>query len=139
MKKIVLISCCSEKLTIPTKARELYISPLFKYQLEFSRRFQPNDTYILSAKYGLTELDRRINPYDQSLNRMSEKEKRIWAETTLGRLEEKSDLNEDFFIFLAGQNYRKHLIPNIANYSIPLEGLSIGFQLKYLKNACQNS
>lgn len=39
---------------------------------------------------------------------------------------------------LAGARYRKYLIPNIRSYSIPLEGLTIGRQLKYLKERIKN-
>jgi hypothetical protein len=42
------------------------------------------------------------------------------------------DLNTDEFVFLAGNNYRKYLLPSINNYKIPMLGLSIGKQLKWL-------
>lgn len=48
-------------------------------------------------------------------------------------LEEKTDLENDSFIFLAGQNYRKYLIPCISHYKIPLENKIIGEQLQWLE------
>lgn len=40
-------------------------------------------------------------------------------------------MTEDFII-LAVQNYQKYLLPNIAHYEIPLEGLKFGPQLHWL-------
>ena len=41
-------------------------------------------------------------------------------------------LNKDEFVFLDGNNYRKYLLPSINNCKIPMLGLSIGKQLKWL-------
>ncbi len=133
MRKIVLISCVSVKLSRKAKAEELYISPLFKYGLAYAKTLQPDKIYILSAKYGVLELDKIIEPYNTTLNTMSSKEIKEWSEKVLIQLKEKIDLNSDKIIFLAGDNYRKYLIPHIKNYTVPLKGLGIGKQLKFLK------
>lgn len=133
MRKIVLISCVSVKLSHKARAEELYISPLFKYGLAYAKKLQPDKIYILSAKYGLLELDEIIEPYNITLNTMSSTEIKIWSEKVLSKLKEKVNLDVDQIIFLAGENYRKYLIPHIKNYFIPLKGLGIGKQLKYLK------
>ena len=133
MAKIVLISCVSKKLPHKAKAGEFYISPLFKMNLKFAKSFNPDKIFILSAKYGLIGLDKEIEPYDQTLNTMHSVEKKKWANNVLEELKKVADLNNDEFIFLAGENYRKYLILYIKNYKIPLKGLSIGKQLKYLK------
>ncbi len=133
MAKIVLISCVSKKLNHEAKAQDIYISPLFKMNLKFTKSFNPDKIFILSAKYGLVDLDKEIEPYDKTLNKMSSAEKRLWAENILVDLAKVSNLDKDEFIFLAGENYRKYLIPYIKNYKIPLKGLSIGRQLQYLK------
>jgi hypothetical protein len=133
MKKIVLISCVSKKLPHRAKAKDLYVSPLFKYCLGYAQSLNPNDIYILSAKHGLLDLEQVIGPYEQTLNTMRSKEVKEWASKVLNQLNEVADLKRDEFIFLAGQKYRRYLVPHIANYKIPLEKLSIGKQLKYLK------
>lgn len=133
MRKIVLISCVSVKQEHKAKAEELYISPLFKYGLAYAKSLKPDQIYILSAKYGLVGLDKVIEPYNVTLNKMSSKEIKEWSERVLSQLRQKIDLDADQIIFLAGKNYRKYLIPHIKNYSIPLKGLGIGRQLKYLK------
>ena len=69
---------------------------------------------------------------------MNNKEIVEWSEGVISQLNKKADLKKDEFIFLAGSKYRKFLIPHISNYKIPLEGLGIGKQLKYLKEKTEN-
>ena len=133
MNRIVLISCVSKKLNHKAKAKYLYTSPLFKFNLKYAYSFNPDKIFILSAKYGLVDLDEEIEPYDLTLNKISLKEIKLWAEKVIEKLKKSSNLQEDKFVFLAGERYRKYLIPQINNYEIPLKGLGIGKQLKFLK------
>ncbi|HIH25724.1 hypothetical protein J4476_03395 [Candidatus Woesearchaeota archaeon] len=138
MAKIVLISCVSKKLSCKSKAKDLYISSLFKFNLKYADSFFPDNIFILSAKYGLVSLDDIIDPYDMTLNNMNSKEIKLWADNVLVKLSKIADLKNDEFIFLAGDNYRKYLISSINNYKIPLKGLGIGKQLHYLKEKTKN-
>lgn len=138
MVKTVLISCVSSKLTHRAKAKNLYISPLFKYNLRYARTLNPENILILSAKYGLVPLEKEIDPYNQTLNTMKDKEIKSWAEQVIHELKKEVDLNTDEIIFLAGSRYRKYLIPHIKNYKIPLQGLGIGKQLQFLKGKVQH-
>ena len=133
MKKVVLISCVSKKLDRKAKAGEIYISPLFKYNLRFAKLLNPNKIFILSAEYGLLNLDQEINPYNKTLNKMKDNEIREWSNNVINDLKKTIDLDNDEITFLAGERYRKYLVPHIKNYKIPLKGLGIGKQLKYLK------
>ncbi len=92
-----------------------------------------DEIFILSAKHHLLDLDREIEPYDLTLNKMSKNKRQKWAEKVLNNLKLKTDLNNDEFIFLAGKKYREFLSPYINNYKIPMRGLGIGKQLKFLK------
>ena len=132
MVKIVLISCVSKKINHISKAKDLYISPLFKKNLAYAKSLNPDKTYILSAKYGLISLNDSIEPYDKTLNNMKIDEKKEWAEGVLKQLRKVCDLKNDQFIFLAGNNYRKFLVPHITDYAVPMCGLGIGRQLKWL-------
>ena len=131
--KIVLISCVSKKRDKEMEAGELYISTLFKYNLRYARKLNPDRIFILSAKYGLLNLNEKIKPYNLTLNKMPEKERKEWSEQVLSKLKLTSNLDKDEFIFLAGNRYRKYLVTRIKNYKIPLKGLGIGKQLKFLK------
>ena len=138
MARIVLISCVSQKLSHKAKARDLYISSLFKYNIKYAESMNPYKIFILSAEHGLLSPEKEIEPYNQTLNTMRSGEIKEWAKNVLKQLNKVVDLNNDEFIFLAGEKYRKYLIPNIANYKIPLEGLRIGEQLKFLKEKVSN-
>jgi hypothetical protein len=132
MKTIILIACVKSKLDRPAPAGELYTSPLFRKNLAYARSLQPDHIFVLSAKYGLLELDQVIAPYELTLKSLSTQQRRDWARHVLAGLERKTDLRRDRFIFLAGQAYRQHLLPYLANFEIPLLGLSIGQQLQAL-------
>ena len=132
MTKIILISCVSKKLNHKSKAQYLYVSPLFQKNLRYAKLLNPDKIFILSAEYGLLDLNREIEPYDKTLNKMSSNEIKEWANSLLKQLQKVSDLDKDEFVFLAGNNYRKFLLPHIKNYKIPMFGLGIGKQLKWL-------
>lgn len=138
MKKIVLIACANRKLGYRSKAKDLYISPLFRYNLEYARLLRPNEVFILSAKHGLLDLNKKVEPYNQSLNNMSFKEVKKWADSVLIQLRKIADLEKDEFIFLAGNNYRKFLLPYMKYYKIPMRSLGIGKQLNWLKKRIKN-
>ncbi len=131
-RKIVLIACVSKKLSTRAKAKDLYISPLFRKNLTYARSLNPDAIYILSAKYGLVELETEIDPYNHTLNTLTAGEIKAWANHVLLQLAQVADLRNDHFIFLAGMKYRKYLLPHLASYEIPLEGLPIGKQLQFL-------
>ncbi|HWP31761.1 MAG TPA: hypothetical protein VNK96_08600 [Fimbriimonadales bacterium] len=134
MGKIVLISCASKKLQRKAKAKDLYISPLFKMNLAFAYSLQPNKIYILSAKHGLVDLEQEIEPYEQTLNEMSVQEIKTWTEKVKRQMKGRIDFENDEVVFLAGEKYRKYLLPSFRKARVPLKGLRIGEQLQYLKN-----
>lgn len=132
MRKIVLISCASKKRPQKLRARELYISDLFRKELLYAQKLAPDQIFVLSAKYGLVGLDEEIEPYDMTLNTMSSREIKRWAEDVIIQLSEKAELRNDQFVFLAGEKYRRYIVPHLAHVEIPLEGLTIGRQLHKL-------
>lgn len=135
MKRIVLISCVKTKLDHTAKAKDLYISDLFRKNLAYAKKMKPDHIFILSAKYGLLGLDDRIAPYEKTLNQMPVSERKAWSAGVISELRKFANLDQDEFVFLAGEKYREGLVPYIHHYSIPFEGLSFGNQLKALKKA----
>ncbi|MEZ4600728.1 MAG: hypothetical protein R2940_13145 [Syntrophotaleaceae bacterium] len=133
MKRIVLISCVSQKQTSRSLAKNLYVSPLFRLSLRYAQLLTPDGIFILSAKYGLVELDDDLDPYDQTLNTMKVQERKEWAAAVLAQLAKRADLKRDHFVFLAGDKYRKYLLAQLSFYEIPMRGLTIGRQLQFLK------
>jgi hypothetical protein len=55
MKRVVLISCVSKKLPHAALAKDLYVSALFQFCLGYARTLEPDNIFILSAKYGLVD------------------------------------------------------------------------------------
>lgn len=134
MKTIVLLSCVKKKKNCSCKARELYDSTLFKYSLQYAEKLGPDKIFILSALHGVLELNQYIEPYNVTLKNMRTAEKRNWAQKAIQQLQEKGvDLCKDNIVFLAGEEYRKYLLPHIRHYEVPLQGLKLGPRLAYLK------
>lgn len=131
--KVGLISCCSKKLDHESKAKDLYQSSLFKYGMKYLKEKECDVIYILSAKHGVLSLDEIVKPYNLTLNDQNIQYRKIWSENVLEDLNKKQDLNNDYFIILAGRNYREYILGKFSNYAIPMEGLTIGKQLKFLK------
>jgi hypothetical protein len=135
-KTIVLIACCKTKKEGTHKAKELYVSPLFRQSLKYAESIKHDMIFILSAKHHLLDLNKKIEYYDKTLNNMAASERKIWAKEVLDELRKTTDLKNDKFIFLAGKKYREHLLPEMKkeNCKIPLEGLTgIGIQISWLK------
>ena len=105
-KRIVLISCVSKKLSRSAKAKNLYISTLFKLNLKYAKKLEPDKIFILSAKYGLLPLGQEIEPYEQTLNNMRSNEIKQWASRVLDQIKQVCSINETEFTFLAGDKYR---------------------------------
>jgi hypothetical protein len=76
-----------------------------------------------------------IAPYERTLNTMPVAERRAWAERVAQQLAEAApDLAR--VVFLAGGRYReflaRHLTDRGVAVSMPMEGLRIGEQLRWL-------
>jgi len=127
-RNVSFISCVKKKRQGKHKARNLYVSDFFKKSLSYCSRHH-DKVYILSAKYGLLDLDDTIEDYDMTLNNFRKGQKVEWS---------KMVYDSDVLYFYAGRNYREFLLPLLTNtFFIPLEGLGIGHQLKFLKEKTQ--
>ncbi len=115
-------------------AADLYTSPLFKKSRLYAESYC-DEWKILSAKHGLVDPGMLLQPYSETLNNASEKQKQEWAASVYKKLHPLVSANTEV-IFLAGKNYRKYLIPMLqdadAAIHIPMEDLSLGNQLAWL-------
>lgn len=91
-----------------------------------------DNIFILSAKHCLVPLKQRLCPYKVTLNNQNITYRRLWSKKCLKQLSKVSDLNKDKFIILAGKKYTE-FIKNYLSYYNPVEGLTIGYQLKFFK------
>lgn len=133
--ELFLVSCVNKKAPAPRKAKDLYLSPWFvkaKTYVESTKQ----RWFILSAKYGLVEPNCKIDPYDKSMNSMPIYERQEWAEDVFKELR-LHIVDIDAIYFLAGQRYREFLVPKLRDFDdvnvyVPMEGLRIGKQLRWL-------
>lgn len=134
MTRVGLISCVSRKRAHAAEARDLYISALFKKTRPYVEQ-HCDKWYVLSAKYGLVYPDQVIEPYDETLNTKSRREREDWTVRVWEQISPQLN-SDDCVVILAGARYREFLIPLIESrgcrVEIPMEGKSIGRQLQWL-------
>jgi len=135
-KTIALVACVSKKNDYARPARDLYISDWFLKASAYAD-LNSDQWFILSAKYGLIDPNVVIEPYDETLNRMPVKARRSWSKEVLADLIPQLN-NGDHIVFLAGMKYREFLVAPLQSrgfqVEIPMEGLRIGEQLRWLMN-----
>lgn len=134
--KIVLISCVSKKDSRGARTKDLYISPLFKGAYRYAKKICADKIFILSAKYGLLGEDDIIESYGETLNQKTKKEIEEWSMGVIDALAKCTDLENDDFVLLAGEKYRRFLVSSMKNHTVPLLGLSIRKQLAFYKESC---
>lgn len=133
---LVLISCVKSKLPHRAPAADLYDSARFVMSRDLAEA-QGAEFMILSARYGLVEPTREIEPYDYTLNNLGVDARREWSADVLKDLlpiaKKKARV-----IFLAGARYREFLIEplrrNGVDVEVPMEGLRQGEQLAWLSD-----
>jgi len=102
------------------------------FNTEYSTILKPDKTYILSAKHGLLKLNEVIEPYNETLNTKKRNKQQEWAKIVLSQIKKECDVNNDTFIFLAGQKYYRDLIQLLPNHKIIMENMPIGIRLQWL-------
>lgn len=137
MNKVVLVACVAAKQNVSAKAKDLYISDLFSKARSYAERHSTAGRwYILSAKYGLTEPDSLLTPYNLTLKPMRKAEREQWAGQVSQAVRRLTDPHHDIIVFLAGKDYREPLATLLSQQGyqieIPMQGLRIGQQLHWL-------
>lgn len=118
MRTVALISCCKNKLPYKSKVENLYVSESFKVNMSKSDLILPDVKYVLSAKHGLLKMDDEINPYDVTLNNMSEKDIIAWSNKVFDQLTCLEDIPYTKFIIYADDNYSRHLSKLLLHYHV---------------------
>ena len=65
-------------------------------------------------------------------NNMTGRDRKAWSHRVVEQLREVADLANDNFTILAGSKYRDGIMVHIEKAELPLEGMGIGYQLKWL-------
>jgi len=131
---LYLVSCVGQKRDNPSPAKDLYTSSWFRKARAYVESMESR-WYILSAEYGLLAPERMVEPYEKTLNTMGIRARRLWAARVFPELQAVGIANSRLS-FLAGQRYREFLVPQLqgqgVEVEIPMEGLRIGEQLRWL-------
>ena len=85
MADFLLVGCVKRKSGWAGPARDVYVSPLWRYRREYAERLAV-PWFILSAKHGLLAPDTLIEPYDLALADLSPAERRAWSRHVLNQL-----------------------------------------------------
>ena len=116
-------------------AKDLYISDWFVKARAYVEQVG-DEWFILSAEYGLVSPETVIALYERTLNTMRIAERRAWGSKVLRQLQPELT-GVDRVVILAGARYREFLVDAIRGkdltVEIPLEGMRIGEQLRWLK------
>jgi 5'-3' exonuclease len=136
-ERLCLVSCSSEKTELEAKAKDLYISALFKKSRRWAELACGN-WYILSAKHGLVAPESSLHPYDISLKGASRRDREMWGNRVVSQLRNVASPADVVFL-LAGSTYSDAIIRPLSDsgyrVSQPLEGMSIGRRLRWLNAA----
>jgi hypothetical protein len=138
--RVGLVGCAQQKRPGTHPARELYVSPLFRYALSWAER-STDETFILSARYGLVHPDQILDHYDQRLP-ARHGEAALWGLSVANHLATLYPSLTVTVVFLAGLSYVEPIVtalPKRWTIEDPLAGLGIGHRLSFLRRALQDS
>jgi hypothetical protein len=127
---IVIAPCGAKKKDRPCQAKEMYTGSYHKVCLEYARSLVPdNRIYILSALYGLVNLDQWIKPYNTKMN-----ERRAITTQELQRQAEAKRITDYPVIALGGKLYTDKIKAVWPNAQTPLRGKGgMGKQMQWMK------
>ena len=148
-KTIYFVGCGKSKLDEAVPAKDLYQGALFKKARAYveHKMIEGDEWYILSAQEGCIRPDKTVEPYDKTLLSMNRDERYSWAMKSI-----KDFCRHGYYpyytrqnlriVFLCGKLYRDNIIKwlreskhfKTAVIEVPMEGLGIGQQLKWLKD-----
>jgi hypothetical protein len=141
MNKVALILPVGFRSEQKEKVRDFYQGIFFERTLKYVETvLKPEKIYILSAKYGLLQLEDEIEDDPGTLFQGKEEKqddwvKRVaeWSERVREKLDKECDLKNDMFYFLAAKTYYEGLLDSLPNHEIIMEGLPIGPRLLWLR------
>jgi hypothetical protein len=132
---IYLVSCVGKKRLTPCAARDLYTSEWFVKARAYVE-VTGCRWFILSSKYGLVAPTETVEPYELTLNEMSRSARQQWAQHVVAQMDATLPAANKIIVF-AGLRYREFLMDYLQRRAprveIPMQGLSIGKQLQFLK------
>src|SRR4051812_40593020 len=118
--RVGLVACSKGKAAVPSRACELYTSPLFTKASSYCGRHY-DVWFVLSALHGLLGPDEVIEPYEHTLVGQSGAERREWAARVAGQIAERGLSGSKFYLH-AGRCYAGVLSEVLGSCRTPLSG-----------------
>jgi hypothetical protein len=132
--RVGLVACSRSKLRVPARARDLYISSLFRAARAYAEWHYGNGYwYILSAKYCLVDPAAVVEPYDLSLRQLNDEERAVWGRRVARQLSQRVPGTAVLWIH-AGAIYC-NAVRNAVQHDVvtPVARLRIGEQLAWYR------
>lgn len=129
----IFLSCTKKKASHRCKAEDMYKeSSLFSKALEYAKSLNPDNIYILSAKYHVLPLSKEINPYNKTLKDCSAEEREEWTKEVVKQLKSKNINFEAKTLFFCGEDYIQYLKEYFPNSKSMFSGKGIGEIMHWL-------
>lgn len=132
---VCLVGCGASKESKPVAAKELYIGNLFRAARLYAER-RSDAWRILSARYGLLNPDRRVEPYNMKLCN-GERQRAFWGQIAASGLVYEMKSKHLEVICLAGADYADPVCGVLESWGIPcsqpLRGLQVGERLAWFR------
>jgi hypothetical protein len=139
---LCLVGCGKRKLRHAAPAKDLYCSALFHLSRKWAE-LHADAWAVQSARYGVVEPDKVIEPYDTTITdrspfgrpRLTPKEIGTWlyASVQAWRSRFATATQAPALVILAGRDYWQWLIGRRVAFGTPLDGRGIGERLRWLK------
>lgn len=135
VRSFMLLALAGAQARHPAPARELCTSTWFRLARDYVES-QNCPWFLLSAKYGLLNPTEIISPYQPEVPAMGVRQRRSWARRIADEARRKLPYSKQL-VLVAGVSYSKCLMPYLTEFSeqvsLPLAGLSVGFQCGWLR------
>lgn len=137
MGQIAIMSCGSKKGKEACPAIDLYKGVLFMKHRQWAEAFC-DEIWIISAKYGLIQSSKVIDPYEISLKDFKKKDRDRWGSHVANQIRAKIPKTEKLF-FLAGAIYYEPIIRKIPHqYEIPFKNYILGNRYALIDKLLKN-
>lgn len=132
---VIILGCVSTKRPAPSKAKDLYDSPMFAKRRRYAES-TGKPWVIFSAEYGIIDPDAVIAPYDVAMSRLSVGSRRAKGRQAVGQLETLTGpLRGKVFEIHAGASYADAIARPLAAAGATLqnrlEAMQFGYQLQW--------
>jgi uncharacterized HhH-GPD family protein len=136
---VIILGCVSTKRPVPSKAKDLYNSPLWLKRRRYAES-SGKPWVVFSAKHGIIDPNDVIEPYDVAMSSLPVADLRAKGRQAVEQLERLTgSLRGKVFEIHAGASYAKAIASPLAGrggvLQNRLEGLQFGYQLQWYDRA----